>query len=137
MALIEHYLAVKHAHVALATISVALFAVRGVGVLAGSRWPMAAALRYMSIAIDTLLIGAGGTLWWMLSLHPVRDHWLAAKLALIVLYIVLGSFALKRAPTRPTKALAFAASMACIALVAAIALTHDAGVLGRLFSGRV
>jgi uncharacterized membrane protein SirB2 len=136
MALIEHYVAVKHVHIALAAASVALFAARGVGVLAGARWPMTAALRRLSVAIDTLLIGAGGTLWWMLHLHPARDHWLAAKLALIVLYIVLGSFALKRAPTPMAKALAFAASLACIGVVVAIALTHDAGALARLFSGR-
>lgn len=136
MALIEHYVAVKHVHIALAATSVALFILRGVGVLAGARWPMAAALRRLSVAIDTLLIGAGGTLWWMLSLHPVSNPWLTAKLALIVLYIVLGSFALKRAPTRSMKALAFVASLVCIGSVATIALTHDAGVLARLFSGR-
>lgn len=136
MSLIQHYLALKHVHVALASASVALFALRGVGVLAGARWPMAAALRRLSVAIDTLLIGAGGALWWMLSLHPARDRWLALKLALIVVYIVVGSLALKRAPTRTTKALAFAASLGCIGVVAAVALTHDAGVAGRLFSHR-
>jgi uncharacterized membrane protein SirB2 len=135
MALIEHYLALKQLHVALAATSVGLFAVRGVGVLARARWPMAPSLRHLSVAIDTLLISAGGTLWWVLHLHPVRDRWLAAKLALIVLYIVLGSLALKRAPTRSTRGLAFVASLACIGVVAAIALTHDAGVLSRLFIG--
>jgi uncharacterized membrane protein SirB2 len=126
MTLIEHYAAVKHAHVALVSISVALFATRGIAVLTGARWPMRAAVRRASVAIDTLLIGAGGTLWWMLSLHPLRERWLLAKLLLIVLYIALGSLALKRAPSLATKALAFAASLACVAAVAVIALTHGA-----------
>ena len=95
---------------------------------------MAAWLRGASVAIDTLLFGAGVSMWVMLSLHRARDHWLGAKLSLIVLYIVLGSLALKRAPTRVAKAVAFAAALACIAAVAAIALTHDAGVLGRPFA---
>lgn len=133
MALIEHYLAFKQAHIALAATSVALFTARGIGVLAGARWPMLALVRRTSIAIDTLLIGAGGSLWWMLSLHPVRDGWLGAKLALIVVYIVIGSLALKRAPTRPLKALAFAAALACAAGVAMIALTHGAPGLQGLF----
>jgi uncharacterized membrane protein SirB2 len=133
MALIEHYHSIKQAHVALAAASVALFVARGVGVLAGALWPMRAALRHASVAIDTALIAAGSTLWWMLSLHPGRDRWLGAKLALIVLYIVLGSLALKRAPTRTTRALAFAASLACIGTVALVALTRGTMDLGRLF----
>jgi uncharacterized membrane protein SirB2 len=137
MALIDHYLAIKHAHMTLAATSVALFVLRGGGVLAGARWPMVAAVRRLSIVIDTLLIAAGSTLWWMLSLHPAREQWLAAKLALIVLYIVLGSLALRRAPTRLAKALAFAASLACIGTVAAVALAHDAAVIGRLLGLQV
>jgi uncharacterized membrane protein SirB2 len=126
MALIEHYAAIKQAHVVLVSISVALFVARGIAVLAGAGWPMRAAVRRTSVAIDTLLIGAGGTLWWLLSLHPLRERWLLAKLLLIALYIVLGSFALRRAPTPATRALAFAASIAAVSAVAAIALTRGA-----------
>lgn len=134
MVLIEHYLAFKQAHIALAATSVALFAARGIGVLAGGRWPMTTLVRRTSVAIDTLLIAAGGSLWWMLSLHPVRDGWLGAKLLLIVVYIVIGSLALKRAPTRPKKALAFAAALACAAGVVTLAITHGAVDLQRIFS---
>lgn len=125
MAPIEFYPGLKQAHIALASASVALFCARGIGVLAGARWPMAAAVRHASAAIDTLLISAGGLLWWLLQLDPRRDGWLMVKLLLIVTYIVVGSFALKRAPTRVAKALAFLASLLCIASVAAIALRHD------------
>lgn len=120
---------------ALAAISVALFAARGIGVLARGRWPMTALVRRTSVAIDTLLIGAGGSLWWMLSLHPLRERWLGAKLLLILAYIVIGSFALKRAPTHATKAVAFAAALACVASVAVLALTHGVIYLPRSFSG--
>lgn len=132
---IEHYHALKQAHVAFAVTSVALFTLRGVGVLAGARWPMAALLRRASVVIDTLLIGAGASLWWLLSLQPLRERWLGVKLVLIVVYIVLGSLALKRAPTPAGRAAAFVAALACIATVAAIALTRDAALLGRLLSG--
>lgn len=132
---IEHHPVLKQAHVTLAALSVALFTARGLGVLAGARWPMAALLRHASVAIDTLLIGAGGTLWWLLSLQPLRDRWLGVKLVLIVVYIVLGSLALKRAPTPAGRAAAFVAALACIATAAAIALTRDPAALGRLFSG--
>lgn len=126
MALIEHYVLIKHAHVTLAAASVALFSARVLAVLAGARWPLATAWRVTSVVMDTLLIGAGATLWWLLSLHPQRDPWLLVKLMLIVVYIGLGSLAMKRARTRAGKATAFAAALAVIGLVVALALTRDA-----------
>jgi uncharacterized membrane protein SirB2 len=130
-ALLAHYLLLKHAHVALAVLSVSLFGTRVLGVLAGARWPLKPALRVASVAIDTLLVAAGGTLWWLLSLHPQRDRWLLAKLVLLVVYIGLGSLAMKRARTQAGKVFAFAAALAVIAMVVALALTRDVGVLLR------
>ncbi len=126
MPVIEHYALIKQAHVALAATSVALFFTRGVGVLCQRRWPMLERVRRLSVFIDTLLISAGGALWWLLDLQPTRDRWFGVKLLLIVVYIVLGSLALKRAHTRAGKGVAFVAALACIAAVGAIALAHDA-----------
>jgi uncharacterized membrane protein SirB2 len=116
----------KPLHIALAAASVALFASRGLGVLAGQSWPMARPLRRLVIGIDTALLAAGAALWWMLALNPLQQRWLGAKLLLIVAYIVLGSFALRRARSRGARVLAFAAALGCIAAVASIALAHDA-----------
>jgi uncharacterized membrane protein SirB2 len=121
----EWYLSLKQAHVALAAASVGLFTLRGAGVLAGARWPMHALARRGSAAIDSLLLAAGAALWWLLSLQPLRDAWLGTKLALVVVYIVLGSLALKRAPGRGAKAVAFVAALACVAAAAAVARAHD------------
>lgn len=129
--LIEHYPLIRHVHMTLAGTSVVLFSARVVGVLAGAAWPMVRTLRIASVVIDTLLISAGAALWWLLSLHPLRDHWLFVKLVLVVVYIGLGSLAMKRARTRAGKAVAFIASLAVIALVVAIAIRHDAGWLWR------
>ncbi|MBL8288746.1 MAG: SirB2 family protein [Rubrivivax sp.] len=129
--LIGYYPLIRHAHMTLAGISVALFSLRVGGVLAGAAWPMSRLLRVASVVIDTLLISAGATLWWLLSLHPLSDRWLFVKLVLVVVYIVLGSLAMKRARTRGGKAAAFVASLAVIALVVAIAIRHDAGFLWR------
>jgi len=126
MALIEHIPLLRQLHVGLAVASVSLFITRSGAVLAGARWPMRGAWRGASVGIDTLLITAGGLLWWTLSLHPGRQGWLGTKLALIVLYIVLGSLAMKRAPGRAAKVACFAAALLTIAAVAAIALARDA-----------
>lgn len=125
MELIAHYHSIKSAHLWLAGCSVSLFAARGLGVLAGARWPMSAPARRGSVVIDTLLTAAGVTLWLLLHLNPLRDAWLGSKLLLIVAYVVLGSFALKRAASRGGKAANFAAALACVGAVAAIAIAHD------------
>jgi uncharacterized membrane protein SirB2 len=131
----DWYVPLKQAHVTLVVASVALFALRGLGVLAGGAWPMAAAVRRASVAVDSLLLGAGVTLWALLSLQPLRDTWLGAKLLLVLAYIVLGSLALKRAPGRAAKAACFVAALLCIGAAATIARAHDAQAPLRWLGG--
>ena len=111
-------------HISLVTLSVSLFAARALGVLAGQAWPMAGWARGLSPVIDSLLLLAGGTLWWLLQLNPTQNHWLLAKLVLLIAYIVLGTLALKRAPTRMAKALCFVAALAVVGFMVGIAVTH-------------
>ena len=129
----ELYPWVLAAHIALVGTSVALFAARGLGVLAGKAWPMAAWTRHGSALIDTALLAAGCTLWWLLQIHPVQAPWLGSKLLLLPVYIVLGSLALKRAPSRAAKAGFFVAALACIGFMASVAVAHHP--LGFLLHG--
>lgn len=122
----EHYPWLKPAHVGLVSLSVTLFVLRGVAVLGGARWPLAPWLRRSSALLDTLLLASGVALWSMLSLQPVRDAWLGTKLLWIVAYIVFGSMALKRAPTRWGKAVCFGAALLCVAAAAITVRWHSA-----------
>ena len=66
-------------------------------VLAHQDWAMRTSWRRLSYGIDTLLLTAGITLWSLLGLNPVGNSpWLGTKLVLLLVYIVLGSVALKR-----------------------------------------
>ena len=120
----EWYTPLKLAHLSLVATSGALFAARGAAVLAGRAWPMRPPWRRLSVGIDTLLLAAGVTLWALLSLNPARDTWLGTKLTLLLLYIVLGTVALKRGRTRPVRAACFAAALAVYAFMASVALAH-------------
>ena len=111
-------------HITLVTLSVSLFAARGAGVLAGQAWPMAGWARGLAPVLDSLLLLAGGTLWWLRQFNPTQDHWLLAKLVLLIVYIGLGTLALRRAPTRATKALCFLSALAVVGFMASIALAH-------------
>ena len=59
-----------------------------------------------------------------MSWHPVRDPWLGTKLLLLLLYIVLGSLALKRAPRPGQRAVFFVAALAVYGFMASVAVAH-------------
>ena len=133
MALVDWYVPFRQAHVGLVGLSAAVFAARGVGVLAGRRWAMAPVARRASVAIDTALFGAGVALWSMLRLHPLQETWLGAKFVWLALYIVLGSMALRRAKTPAGRAACFAAALAVLATLVTVPLTrHPLGWLAAL-----
>jgi len=122
--MLGYYLQIKAVHVAAVLTSGALFALRGAAVLAGSRWPNARPLRFLSYTIDTVLFGAALLLLLALGLNPFRVPWLGAKLLLLVVYVVLGSYALRRARSRRQRAGYFVAALVCFGLIYAIARAH-------------
>ena len=124
MPLIDAYPLLKPLHITLVAASGLLFAARGAGVLAGRAWPMRPAWRHTSVVIDTGLLAAGVGLWTMLSLHPAQQPWLGAKLGLLLVYIVLGSLALKRAPSQAARGACYVAALAVYFWMVSIARAH-------------
>lgn len=122
--MIEFYLQIKSVHVAMVIASGLLFALRGAAVLAGARWAMAAPLRYLSYAIDTTLLTAALMLLTALKLNPFVVPWLAVKLTLLVVYVVLGSLALKRARSRRARAAYYVAALATFGFMYFVARAH-------------
>lgn len=118
------YAQIKAAHIGLVLASGSLFALRGALVLAGQGWAMARPWRLLSYGIDTLLLGAGALLWALLSLNPVSSPWLGTKLLLLLLYIVLGSLALKRARGPQLRAACYAGALLVYLGMASVALAH-------------
>jgi uncharacterized membrane protein SirB2 len=127
--MIEFYLQIKWVHVAAVIASGSLFALRGAAQLAGAGWTMAAPLRYLSYAIDTALLTAALMLVTLLHQYPFVQAWLTVKVLLLVVYIVLGSMALKRARTRRERAWFYLAALAVYLFIASVARAHHpAGV---------
>ena len=122
--MLEYYGQIRAVHVGAVFLSGALFALRGAGALAGAAWVMATPLRYLSYAIDTVLLGAALALFAMLPAPLFANHWLATKLALLILYMVLGSFALKRARTPWGRAVCYGEALTVFALIVGIARAH-------------
>ncbi|OGB06823.1 MAG: regulator SirB [Burkholderiales bacterium RIFCSPHIGHO2_12_FULL_69_20] len=134
--MLSYYLTLKLLHLSLVIISGTLFVLRGAGVLAAQDWPMRPVARRASVAIDTLLLSAGVTMWVLLSWHPVQHPWLGTKLLLLLLYIVLGSLALKRARRPGQRAVFFVAALAVYGFMASVAVAHHPlGLLRGLVGG--
>jgi uncharacterized membrane protein SirB2 len=124
MNLAAWYPSIKQAHVALVALSGALFVLRGAAVVAGARWPRRPAWRIASVVIDTLLLGAGATLWALLRLDLRAAPWLAVKLVLLVVYVVLGTLALKGDKPASVRALWLASALIVFATMVSVALAH-------------
>lgn len=122
--MIEFYWQIKWVHVAAVILSGSLFFVRGAGVLANMRWPMAAPLRYVTYAVDTTLLTAAFMLATILRQYPFVHHWLTVKVLLLVVYIVLGTFALKRGKTRKERAIFWIAALAVYLFMVSVARLH-------------
>jgi uncharacterized membrane protein SirB2 len=123
--MIEFYPQIKLVHIACVLLSGALFALRGGCALAGARWPMSLPVRVLSYAIDTALLTAALMLFTILPGGVFVNGWLAVKIGFLLVYIVLGSFALKRAKTRRAKLACFLAALAVYAFMYTIARAHD------------
>lgn len=122
--MIEFYPQIRHAHIGLALASGALFALRGGAALAGMRWPHRLAVRRVSWGIDTALLAAALVLLSILPGALYANGWLAVKVCLIVVYVVLGMFAMHRGRTRAMRALFYAAALATFAMVYTVARAH-------------
>lgn len=123
--MIEFYPQIKSVHVAMALTSGAIFALRGAGVLAGMRWPHWLVVRWTSYGVDTALLTAALMLLTILPGSMFANGWLTAKLVLLVAYVVLGTFAIKRGRTRLAKAGFYVAALLTFAMVYSIARAHS------------
>ena len=122
--MIEFYPQIKLAHIGLVLASGLLFAIRGLLVMLGQRWAMAAPLRWLSYTIDTSLLTAALMLLVVLQVNPFTTVWLATKLILLVVYVVLGSLALKRAKGRGMRLATYLAALAVFGFMYSVARTH-------------
>lgn len=92
-------------------------------------------MRYLSYTVDTVLLTAALMLMTIVHQYPFVHHWLTVKVVLLVVYVVLGSFALKRAKTRRARLGFYLAALLVFAFILSVARAHDP--LGVFVTGRV
>lgn len=119
------YLAVKHLHMGCAALSGSLFLVRGVWMLRASPMLQQRWVRIAPHIIDTALLASALVLVFWSGQYPFAQPWLGAKVCALILYIVLGTVALKRGRTPRVRALAFGAALLTFLYIVAVAVTRQ------------
>ncbi len=115
----------KQLHVLLAILTAFSFCLRGYWMLGRSPKLEAPWTRRLPHVVDALLLLTGLTMAVGLAISPLAHPWLAAKLVAIVVYVIIGSVALKRGRTYRQRVLALGLSVLVLLYVFAAALSHD------------
>ena len=127
--MIHFYPQIKLVHIVAVLASGGLFFLRGLAFHLGGKWAMAAPLRYLSYTIDTVLLTAALMLATILHQFLFVHGWLTMKVVLLVVYVALGTYALKRGQTLKTRVFCWLAALAVYAFIISVARAHHpAGV---------
>lgn len=134
--MIEFYAQIKWLHIATVLASGALFLLRGMLLQFGrQRLAMSAPLRYISYSIDTVLLTAALMLLTILPHAVFANGWLTVKLVLLLVYVVLGSFALKRGRTPRVRLASYLSALLVFGFMLTIARSHHPlGALATWFA---
>jgi uncharacterized membrane protein SirB2 len=120
------YLTLKQLHIAVVGLSLAGFLLRGVWMLRGSPLLRHRLTRILPHFNDSLLLATGVSLAWLTHQSPLQQPWLAAKLTALLLYILLGTVALKRGRSRGIRIVSFAAALATAGYMIGVASSRTA-----------
>lgn len=115
----------KYIHVTSVALSYSLFFARGIWMLRASPLLQQRWVRIAPHAVDTVLLTSAVALAWQLGYSPLNQPWLAAKIVGLLLYIVIGSIALKRGKTRVVRITAWLGAQAIFAYIVAVAITKN------------
>jgi uncharacterized membrane protein SirB2 len=115
----------KAIHVASALLSISGFVLRGIWMLQGSPLLKARATRILPHIVDTLLLGSAIALALRISQYPFVHAWLTAKVLGLLVYIVLGSIALKYGRSRRVRALSYGLALSVFLYIVAVAIARN------------
>ncbi|MDH5620563.1 MAG: SirB2 family protein [Gammaproteobacteria bacterium] len=128
------YWMTKSLHMITAIATISGFMLRGYWMMTESDRLQLRITRIAPHIIDTIFLLSGIALIFMLHLNAFTQPWLLAKFAGLVVYIVLGTIALKRGATRQIRVVAFVAALAVFGYIVGVATTRSPASWLALFS---
>ncbi len=121
----DYYWTLRHIHITAVALSLSLFVLRGLWMLADSprlRQPWA---RVAPHVIDTVLLASAVALTLIIHQYPFVDAWLTAKVLGLLAYIGLGTVALKRGRRKRVRMTAFLGALLVFGYMVGAALRHS------------
>lgn len=115
----------KLIHISAVALSYSLFFLRGIWMLRESAVLQQRWVKIAPHTVDSVLLASAIALAWQLGYSPLNSPWLAAKIVALLLYIVIGSVAIKRGRTRQIRLAAWVAAQLIFFYIVSVALTHD------------
>ena len=117
------YIALKHLHTTAAALSLLFFIIRAYWSVIESAVLQKKAIRIAPHVIDTILLACGLAMAYTLGFN---QGWIWAKLVALVLYIVVGTVAIKRGKTPVTRGIAALGAVVIFFYIVGVALTRNA-----------
>ena len=106
---------IKLIHICCALLSISGFIARLGGQLCNAAWVRHKRVKILPHVNDTILLLAGMTMAIQYRINPLHSDWLLIKILFLLVYIVLGMFALKQTTVRAMK-LTMGGSAICVFL---------------------
>ncbi len=119
----EYYAILKHIHMACAGLTFVGFLIRGYWMIIESDMLQKKPIKILPHIIDSVLLLTAIIMVVLSGMYPFQVDWITIKVFLLVLYIVLGTIALKKGKTKKTRMITFA-----LALVTILAIFATAGI---------
>jgi uncharacterized membrane protein SirB2 len=115
----------KTVHVTCVALTFLAFSVRAHWMVRDSPLLLRRWVRITPHLIDTVLLLSGIGLMIAVHQYPVSDNWLSAKVLGLILYIGLGTVALKRGKKRSTRLAALTGAYAIFFYIVLVAVTRE------------
>lgn len=119
------YTTFKFVHLCAAIFSFSGFVLRGYWMLTDPPLLQRRWVRVLPHTIDTVFLLSGLGLFLTLRLELMQNEWLVTKLAALVVYIILGSIALRRGPSLRVRATAYVLGVLTFAYIVGVAITKS------------
>ncbi|MCB1859678.1 MAG: SirB2 family protein [Gammaproteobacteria bacterium] len=119
------YYWLRQLHVATVIFTIGFFVLRFYWMLRRPQLTGKTEVRILSVVNDTLLLAAGLSMAIMSHQYPFTTPWLTAKLVALLIYIVLGTMALRRGRTRRSRTVFGVLAILSVGYIVAVALTRS------------
>ena len=119
------YLLIKSLHMFSAFATISGFMLRGYWMMSQSDYLELRITRIAPHVIDTIFLLSGIAMVWLLQLNAFSQPWLMAKFAGLIIYVLLGTIAIKRGPTMQVRIIAFVSALAVFAYIVGVAMSKS------------